>query len=131
MPANLTQQYLKAEEEYRRATTLEEELQCLQVMLQEIPKHKGTDHLQADLKSKIAKVKKELATEKSTRQEGPRPADSSARGGHGDPPRRPQRRQEPTGRQPHPRDPRGGALSVHHHRARPGHDALGGRHRCS
>jgi len=64
MPANLTQQYLKAEENYRRATTPEEELQCLQVMLQEIPKHKGTDHLQADLKSKIAKIKKEIASEK-------------------------------------------------------------------
>jgi uncharacterized protein len=66
MPANLTQQYLKAEEEYRRATTLEEELQSLQVMMKEIPKHKGTDHLQADLKSKIAKIRKELATEKSS-----------------------------------------------------------------
>jgi ribosome-interacting GTPase 1 len=65
MPANLTQQYLKAEEEYRRAATLDEELACLQVMLKEIPKHKGTDHLQADLKAKIAKVKKELQTEKS------------------------------------------------------------------
>lgn len=66
MPANLTPQYLKAEEAYRRATTLEEELQCLQVMLQEIPKHKGTDHLQADIKAKIAKVKRELAAEKRT-----------------------------------------------------------------
>jgi ribosome-interacting GTPase 1 len=34
-------------------------------MLQEIPKHKGTDHLQADLKSKIAKLKKEIVSEKS------------------------------------------------------------------
>jgi len=66
MPANLTPQYLKAEEAYRRATTLEEELKCLQVMLQEIPKHKGTDHLQADIKAKIAKVKRELAAEKRT-----------------------------------------------------------------
>jgi ribosome-interacting GTPase 1 len=66
MPANLTQQYLKAEEEYRRATSLEEEIKCLQVMLQEIPKHKGTDHLQADLKTKIAKAKKELQVEKSS-----------------------------------------------------------------
>ena len=66
MPANLTQQYLKAEEEYRRASTLEEELQCLQVMMKEIPKHKGTDHLQAELKSKISKVKKEMAAEKSS-----------------------------------------------------------------
>jgi ribosome-interacting GTPase 1 len=65
MPANLTQQYLKAEQEYRRAATLDEELACLQVMLKEIPKHKGTDHLQADLKAKIAKVKKELQAEKS------------------------------------------------------------------
>ncbi|MFH1921368.1 MAG: GTPase [Planctomycetota bacterium] len=64
MPANLTQQYLKAEEAYRRATTLEEELKCLQVMLQEIPKHKGTDHLQAQLKTKVSKAKKELAAEK-------------------------------------------------------------------
>jgi len=66
MPANLTPQYLKAEEKYRRATSLEEELQCLQEMLREIPKHKGTDHLQAELKAKIAKAKKELAAEKST-----------------------------------------------------------------
>ena len=64
MPANLTQQYLKAEEEYRRATTLDEELKCLQVMLQEIPKHKGTDHLQAQLKAKVSKAKKELQADK-------------------------------------------------------------------
>src|SRR3974377_2451593 len=66
MPANLTAQYLKAEEEYRRAGTVEEEIRCLQKMLQEIPKHKGTDHLQADLKSKVAKIKKEMASERST-----------------------------------------------------------------
>lgn len=64
MPANLTQQYLKAEEAYRRATTVDEELKCLQVMLQEIPKHKGTDHLQAQLKTKISRAKKEIQSEK-------------------------------------------------------------------
>jgi ribosome-interacting GTPase 1 len=66
MPANLTQQYKKAEEEYRRAATPEEELACLQKMLQEIPKHKGTDHLQAELKAKISKVKKDMVAEKSS-----------------------------------------------------------------
>jgi uncharacterized protein len=66
MPANLTAQYLKAEEEYRRATTPEEELRCLQLMLQEIPKHKGTDHLQASLKTKVAKLKREIAAEKTS-----------------------------------------------------------------
>ncbi|NLS98310.1 MAG: TGS domain-containing protein [Planctomycetaceae bacterium] len=60
MPANLTQQYLKAEQEYRQAGTPEEELVCLQAMLREVPKHKGTDHLQAQLKQKIAKIKKEM-----------------------------------------------------------------------
>ncbi len=70
MPANLTQQYLKAEEEYRRATTTEEELACLQVMLKEMPKHKGTDHLQADLKTKIANLKKDLVAEKSGKKGG-------------------------------------------------------------
>lgn len=59
MPANLTPQYHKAEEEYRRAGTPEEELQCLQVMLRELPKHKGTDKLQAELKQKISKAKKD------------------------------------------------------------------------
>ena len=66
MPANLTAQYHKAEEDYRRATTPEEELSCLQVMLQEIPKHKGTDHLQASLKSKIAKLKREITADKKS-----------------------------------------------------------------
>jgi ribosome-interacting GTPase 1 len=60
MPANLTAQYLKAEEAYRRAATAEEELECLQTMLRELPKHKGTDKLHAELKQKISKAKKEM-----------------------------------------------------------------------
>lgn len=58
MPANLTAQYHKAEAAYRRASSPLEELECLQQMLREIPKHKGTDKLQADLKHKIAEAKK-------------------------------------------------------------------------
>ena len=64
MPANLTPQYHKAEEEYRRAGTPDEELRCLQLMLRELPKHKGTDKLNAELKQKISKVKKELDQQK-------------------------------------------------------------------
>lgn len=66
MPANLTPVYLKAEHAYRQAQTLDEELRCLQIMLQEIPKHKGTDHLQASLKAKISKTKKDLEAEKAS-----------------------------------------------------------------
>ena len=66
MPANLTPQYLKAEQAYRRASSPEEELECLQEMLRELPKHKGTDKLNAELKQKISKAKKELQQGKST-----------------------------------------------------------------
>jgi ribosome-interacting GTPase 1 len=70
MPANLTAQYHKAEEEYRRASTPEEELRCLQVMLRELPKHKGTDKLNADLKQKISKAKKEVEAPKGKKGHG-------------------------------------------------------------
>jgi ribosome-interacting GTPase 1 len=66
MPANLTIQYRKAEDAYRSATTPAEELPCLQAMLREMPKHKGTDKLQADLKQKISKLRKELEQNQST-----------------------------------------------------------------
>jgi uncharacterized protein len=70
MPANLTPQYLKAEENYRRASSPEEELECLQIMLREIPKHKGTDHLQAELKAKMAKIKKEMSSDQRAGKKG-------------------------------------------------------------
>ena len=70
MPANLTPQYHKAEEEYRRAQTAEEELRCLELMLREIPKHKGTDKLQAELKAKISKAKAEVEHHKKAGKKG-------------------------------------------------------------
>lgn len=72
MPANLTPQYHKAEAEYRRATTPDEELRCLELMLREIPKHKGTDKLQAELKQKISKTKQEAEQHrKNAKKSGP------------------------------------------------------------
>ncbi len=69
MPANLTPQYFEAEKKYREAKTDEDKLKCLQQMLAIMPKHKGTDKLQADLKRRISKLKK-LASQrkKSTRR---------------------------------------------------------------
>ena len=64
MAANLTPQYLKAEEEYRRAQTPADELRSLEVMFREIPKHKASEKLQAELKQKISRVKKELEAER-------------------------------------------------------------------
>lgn len=71
MPANLTPQYHKAEAEYRRATTPDEELRCLQNMLRELPKHKGTDKLQAELKQKISKARQSVEQAAKTSGKGP------------------------------------------------------------
>ena len=61
MPANLTADYRKAEEAFRQAREPKERLGCLKEMLRTIPKHKGTDHLQADIKSRIKDLTEELA----------------------------------------------------------------------
>jgi len=57
LAANLTPQYKKAEERYKAATTDEERLDALEEMLREIPKHKASEHMQADLKRKMSKVR--------------------------------------------------------------------------
>jgi len=62
MPANLSADYLKAEEKYRAATTPEDKLACLEEMFTTLPKHKGTEKMQADIKTRISKLKKEMAS---------------------------------------------------------------------
>lgn len=57
MPANLTPQYKEAEERYRAAETPAEQLSALEDMLRIIPKHKGTEKMQADIKRRIAKLR--------------------------------------------------------------------------
>ncbi|HSR43506.1 MAG TPA: GTPase, partial [Longimicrobiales bacterium] len=59
MPANLNHAYYAAEERYREAVTREEKIAALEEMLRVIPKHKGTDKLQADLKSRISRLKRQ------------------------------------------------------------------------
>lgn len=70
MPANLTPQYSKAEEEYRRAQSVEEQIHCLEKMLQLIPKHKGTEKLQAELKTKLKDTRAEQAAEAKAPKKG-------------------------------------------------------------
>jgi ribosome-interacting GTPase 1 len=61
MPANLTPEYKRAEERFRAAKSPEEKLAALEEMLRVMPKHKGTDGLQADIKARIAKLRKQPA----------------------------------------------------------------------
>jgi len=57
VPANLTPEYFKAEKWFRTAATSEEKILALERMLAVMPKHKGTDHLKADLRRKLSKLK--------------------------------------------------------------------------
>ena len=59
MPANLTPEYKAAEARFRGAVTREEKIDALEHMLRVIPKHKGTDKLQADLRSRLSRLKRE------------------------------------------------------------------------
>jgi ribosome-interacting GTPase 1 len=61
MPANLTPDYERAEQRYRAATSDEEKLDALREMFSTIPKHKGTEKMQAELKRKISQFRKTVA----------------------------------------------------------------------
>jgi ribosome-interacting GTPase 1 len=71
MPANLSPEYKAAQAAFRQARDPSERLLCLREMLRVIPKHKGTDHLQADIKRRIRELAEELD----------RPKKGGARGG--------------------------------------------------
>ena len=70
MPANLPPQYHEAEENFRLAKTIPEKVAALEEMLAIMPKHKGTDHLRAELRRRIAKLieasGKKLATKRTS-----------------------------------------------------------------
>jgi len=60
MPANLTPEYRAAEAAFRKARDPRERLERLREMLRVVPKHKGTDHLQGDIKRRIKELSEEL-----------------------------------------------------------------------
>ena len=59
MPANLPPQYFEAERRYREAKAIPERIRALESMLAIMPKHKGTDKLRGQLRSKLSKLKSE------------------------------------------------------------------------
>jgi len=67
MPANLPPQYFEAEKTFRLAKNPAEKIAALEEMLAIMPKHKGTDHLRAELRGRIAKLT-QLAEKKSATQ---------------------------------------------------------------
>jgi ribosome-interacting GTPase 1 len=63
MPANLSPEFLEARAKYKSASTLEERVAGLREMIATIPKHKGTEKMQADLKSRLAKLQSQLQSQ--------------------------------------------------------------------
>lgn len=60
MPANLPPQYVKAELELRKLQRPAERLEKLRELFRLLPKHKGTEKLQSDLKQKISRAQEDL-----------------------------------------------------------------------
>jgi small GTP-binding protein len=71
MPANLTPEYLRAEERFRAARTVDEKIEALEHMLAVIPRHKGTDHIYGQLKSKLSKLRAEKTKKSATARHSP------------------------------------------------------------
>ena len=59
MPANLTPQYRASEAKFKAAKSADERRAALEEMLATIPKHKGTEKMQADLKRRLARARQE------------------------------------------------------------------------
>jgi ribosome-interacting GTPase 1 len=66
MPANLTPQYFEAERKYKEAVSPRDRLRALREMLSVIPKHKGTEKLQADIKRRISRTTEEIQQAKKS-----------------------------------------------------------------
>jgi hypothetical protein len=64
MPTNLPPDYFNVEARYREASDVTEKIALLEEMYSLVPKHKGTDHLRADLRRQLSKLKEEAQTRK-------------------------------------------------------------------
>ena len=71
MPANLSPEYYDAEEKFKKASANPEKIAALQEMLRAIPKHKGTEKMQADIKRRLSRLRKESKKKKSTASQKP------------------------------------------------------------
>ena len=67
MPANLTPDYLEAERRFKGAKTTEEKIAAIEEMMATIPRHKGTEKMQAELKRRLSKLRAEEARRPTSR----------------------------------------------------------------
>jgi len=65
MPTNVGYEYVNAEKEYHEAKSTSQKIKALRSMLTAVPKHKGTEKMQAQIKKQIAKLQSQLTIEKT------------------------------------------------------------------
>ncbi len=71
MPANLPPQYIEKEKELKAAKTAGEKIAIMEELLSLIPKHKGTEKLQALYKTKISKLRSQSQKKAALSRHGP------------------------------------------------------------
>jgi len=71
MPTNVPPQYFETEKKLKTAKTPLEKRAVLEELLSIVPKHKGTEKLQALLKTKIAKLKQQSDKKHAVSRHGP------------------------------------------------------------
>jgi uncharacterized protein len=64
MPTNLPPDYYEVEKRYRVASDPAEKAALMEEMYALVPKHKGTDHLRADLRRQLSKLNQEAQAQK-------------------------------------------------------------------
>ncbi|MFH1821687.1 MAG: GTPase, partial [Methanobacteriota archaeon] len=67
LPTNVTPEYIKAEERYQQARTLEEKVKATEEMIRVAPKHKGAEKLLKTLKHRLSKLRRELEEKRERR----------------------------------------------------------------
>jgi len=68
MPANLPPEYFEVEKRLREVKSIEEKIEIYEELLSVIPKHKGTEKLIGEIKSKIAKLRESLEKKPATKR---------------------------------------------------------------
>ena len=129
MAVNLTPQYHEAQENFRKAKTAEEKLSWLKQMWIELPKHKASEKVQMELKTRISELNDEIEREKAGPKKTGQPVFKFPKQGRG--PDRPRRRAQlrpfAAALDADQGQPRGRGLPVHHARAGARDDGFRGR----
>lgn len=70
MPTNVGAEYVAAEQEYSKAGSAAEKIKALQKMYSTVPKHKNTEKLRQEIKTKLAKYKAKVEKERKQKSKG-------------------------------------------------------------